>query len=66
MISGFSSFLPFFLPYLFPSQTQYLTLPKSPSPINLPVHYTPAISASPLRQVDWTACLIHLLTFQLQ
>lgn len=33
-------------------QTQYLTPPKSPSPINLPVHYTPAISASPLRQVD--------------
>ncbi|XP_068574223.1 nesprin-2-like [Cebidichthys violaceus] len=31
-------------------QTQYLTLPKSPSPVNLPVHYTPAISASPLRQ----------------
>ncbi|KAA8578682.1 hypothetical protein FQN60_017502, partial [Etheostoma spectabile] len=31
-------------------QTPYLTLPKSPSPINLPVHYTPAISASPLRQ----------------
>ncbi|XP_028420977.1 nesprin-2 [Perca flavescens] len=32
------------------TQTPYLTLPKSPSPINLPVHYTPAISASPLRQ----------------
>ncbi|KAF0044213.1 hypothetical protein F2P81_003371 [Scophthalmus maximus] len=31
-------------------QTQYLTPPKSPSPINLPLHYTPAISASPLRQ----------------
>ncbi|KAG7234118.1 hypothetical protein INR49_005782 [Caranx melampygus] len=31
-------------------QTQYLTPPKSPSPVNLPVHYTPAISASPLRQ----------------
>ncbi|CAJ1074541.1 LOW QUALITY PROTEIN: nesprin-2 [Xyrichtys novacula] len=31
-------------------QTQYLNLPKSPSPVNLPVHYTPAISASPLRQ----------------
>ncbi|KAM6917368.1 uncharacterized protein PEZ65_013189 [Lycodopsis pacificus] len=31
-------------------QTQYLTLPKSASPVNLPVHYTPAISASPLRQ----------------
>ncbi|KAM3595037.1 uncharacterized protein V6R79_017444 [Siganus canaliculatus] len=31
-------------------QTQHLTLPKTPSPINLPVHYTPAISASPLRQ----------------
>ncbi|KAF3845082.1 hypothetical protein F7725_008245 [Dissostichus mawsoni] len=33
-------------------QTQYLNLPKSPSPVNLPVHYTPAISASPLRQVQ--------------
>ncbi|XP_062253434.1 nesprin-2a [Platichthys flesus] len=33
------------------TQTQYLnTPPKVPSPINLPVHYTPAISASPLRQ----------------
>ncbi|XP_035761763.1 nesprin-2a, partial [Neolamprologus brichardi] len=32
-------------------QTQYLTPSKSPSPINLPIHYTPAISASPLRQV---------------
>ncbi|KAL3969167.1 solute carrier family 6 (neurotransmitter transporter) member 19 [Sarotherodon galilaeus] len=31
-------------------QTQYLTPSKSPSPINLPVYYTPAISASPLRQ----------------
>ncbi|KAM7376415.1 hypothetical protein PAMP_006150 [Pampus punctatissimus] len=31
-------------------QKQYLTPPKSPSPINLPLHYTPAISASPLRQ----------------
>nr|XP_033499149.1 nesprin-2 [Epinephelus lanceolatus] len=31
-------------------QTQYLTVPKSPSPVDLPVHYTPAISASPLRQ----------------
>ncbi|XP_075344165.1 uncharacterized protein LOC142402517 [Odontesthes bonariensis] len=31
-------------------QTQYLTPPKGPSPINLPIHYTPAISASPLRQ----------------
>ncbi|XP_056282750.1 nesprin-2-like [Pseudoliparis swirei] len=31
-------------------QTQYLTLPKSHSPVHLPVHYTPAISASPLRQ----------------
>ncbi|KAG7509989.1 nesprin-2-like [Solea senegalensis] len=30
-------------------QTQYLT-PVCPSPVNLPVHYTPAISASPLRQ----------------
>ncbi|KAM4723418.1 nesprin-2 [Anableps anableps] len=30
--------------------TQYLTPRKSPSPVNLPVHYTPAISASPLRQ----------------
>ncbi|XP_055361732.1 nesprin-2-like isoform X2 [Betta splendens] len=30
-------------------QTQYLT-PKTPSPINLPVYYTPAIAASPLRQ----------------
>lgn len=38
----------------FSSQTQYLTLPKSPSPVNLPLHYTPAISASPLRQVDLT------------
>ncbi|XP_068608266.1 nesprin-2-like [Brachionichthys hirsutus] len=26
------------------------TLPRSPSPVRLPVHYTPAISASPLRQ----------------
>ncbi|CAG5866901.1 unnamed protein product [Menidia menidia] len=31
-------------------QTHYLTPPKSSSPINLPLHYTPAISASPLRQ----------------
>lgn len=43
-----------------PSQTHYLTLPKSPSPINLPVHYTPAISASPLRQVHPTVSLIFL------
>ncbi|XP_077945343.1 nesprin-2-like isoform X2 [Gasterosteus aculeatus] len=32
----------------------HLSLPKSPSPINLPVHYTPAISASPLRQATPT------------
>lgn len=42
-----------FLPPFFPSQTQYLT-PKSPSPVNLPAHYTPAIAASPLRQVEPT------------
>ncbi|XP_029688374.1 nesprin-2-like isoform X1 [Takifugu rubripes] len=33
-------------------QTQYLTLPKSPSPVSLPLHYTPAVSASPLRQAS--------------
>lgn len=44
------------------SQTQYLTLPKSPSPINLPVHYTPAISASPLRQVQPTAYCAKIAT----
>lgn len=49
LVSSPPSFLP-----PFPSQTQYLTLPKSPSPVNLPVHYTPAISASPLRQVQLT------------
>ncbi|RVE56937.1 hypothetical protein OJAV_G00211230 [Oryzias javanicus] len=32
------------------SQTQYLTPPKCPSPVSLPVHYTPAVSASPLRK----------------
>ncbi|XP_061890524.1 nesprin-2a [Entelurus aequoreus] len=44
------SFLPSFLPHSVSSQTQYLTPPKAPSPISLPVHYTPAISTSPLRQ----------------
>ncbi|CAL8274015.1 unnamed protein product [Merluccius merluccius] len=38
-------------------QASYLTPPKTPSPINLPVHYTPAVSASPLRQVDLSVCL---------
>ncbi|KAJ3613146.1 hypothetical protein NHX12_019398, partial [Muraenolepis orangiensis] len=33
-----------------PCDLQYLTPPKTPSPINLPVHYTPAVSASPLRR----------------
>ncbi|XP_028293927.1 nesprin-2 [Gouania willdenowi] len=32
-------------------QTHFLSLPKSPSPVSLPVHFTPAVSASPLRQV---------------
>ncbi|XP_043997936.1 nesprin-2-like isoform X3 [Gambusia affinis] len=32
-------------------EIQYLTPLESPSPINVPVHYTPAISDSPLQQV---------------
>ncbi|XP_064180371.1 nesprin-2-like isoform X2 [Anguilla rostrata] len=31
-------------------QVQYMTSPQRFSPVNLPTHYTPAISASPLRQ----------------
>ncbi len=53
------------LSFPFSSQTQYLTLPKSPSPVNLPVHYTPAISASPLRQVDLTVTTHLCLTSHL-
>ena len=47
------------------SQTQYLTLPKSPSPVSLPVHYTPAVSASPLRQVtsSWLPISPECLSF---
>ncbi|XP_062851798.1 nesprin-2 [Trichomycterus rosablanca] len=33
-------------------QVQYLTPPKSTSPVNLPSNFTPAIAASPLRQTS--------------
>lgn len=54
-------------------QTHYLTTPKCLSPISLPTHFTPAVGASPLRQVDHlhegcfaTECHVALDTHDIQ